>query len=104
GKYDAAKATDHAIVASDSTNANCISSGGSTQVKGFVKTGPGGSPNFGGGGSVGDTAWVTSGNKGIESGRYANDMNVYFPDVPIPPATLWLPPTLGFIGLTNYTY
>jgi hypothetical protein len=103
GMYDAAKATDHAIVATDSTNANCISSSGGAKVKGFIKTGPGGSANFGGSGSAGDAAWVNGGNSGVQSGHYKNDMNVFFPDVPTPPAG-GIPPLLGIVGGTNYTY
>src|SRR5436190_5661166 len=103
GMYDPAKATDHAVVATDSTNAACLSSSGGAKVKGFVKTGPGGSVSFGGGGSAGDSAWVNGGNSGVQSGHYANDMNVYFPDVPAPPGG-GIPPLPGIISLTNYTY
>lgn len=103
GMYDPAKATDHAIVATDSTNANCLSSSGGAKIKGFLKTGPGGSYSFGGGGSAGDAAWVNGGNNGVQPGHYANDMNVYFPDVPVPPPG-GIPPLTGLVGGTNYTY
>ncbi len=112
GKYDAAKATDHAIVATDSTNSSCVGSAGGAQVKGFLKTGPGGTYSFGGNATVGDSAWVNGGNRGVQAGRYANDMNVYFPSVPAPNVSGWtmgqknllpLPITYG-LTVTNYNW
>ena len=90
GTSDPVKATDHAIVATDSTNANCITSGGGATVKGSVKTGPGGSVSFTGNGAVGDAAFIAGGGRGVQSGHYANDMGVYFPDVPVPPGAAFL--------------
>src|SRR5205823_14536818 len=106
GIYDAAKATDHAVVATDSTNSGCVGSGGGALVKGFVKTGPGGAYKFGGNASVGDSAWVNGGNRGVQPGRYVNDMNVYFPNVPAPTVTGWtIPLKLTYlVGGTNYNY
>ncbi len=101
GLYDAAKATDHAIVATDSTNSSCIGSAGSSKVKGFIKTGPGGTYSFGGNGAVGDSAWINGGNRGVQTGHYANDMNVYFPSVPAPNTAGW---TMALKILTPVTY
>ncbi|MDW7979693.1 MAG: hypothetical protein RMH97_03915 [Verrucomicrobiales bacterium] len=63
---------------------------GNAKVKGKVKTGPGGTIRIGPQGSVGSRAWVEGGNRGIQPGWSANDMNVVFPPVGLPNTT-WLP-------------
>ncbi len=67
---------------------------GNANIKGQVKTGPGGTINIGPNGSVGDKAWVEGGNLGIKPGHSANDMNVQFPNVTLPSAS-WSPAIFG---------
>ncbi len=62
---------------------------GNAKIKGQAKTGPGGTIRIGPNGSVGSRAWVEGGNRGIQPGWSANDMNVVFPPVPRPDTRLW---------------
>jgi len=62
---------------------------GNANIKGQAKTGPGGTINIGPQGSVGSRAWVEGGNRGIQPGWSANDMNVVFPPVTLP-NTPWI--------------
>jgi hypothetical protein len=58
---------------------------GNANIKGTVKTGPGvDTIEIGANGSVGDMAWVTNGNLGIQTGHSATDFNVIFPSVGLP--------------------
>lgn len=78
---------------------------GNAKIKGQAKTGPGGTIRIGPNGSVGSRAWVEGGNKGIQPGWSANDMNVVFPPVTMPNTT-WYPKTKDNknIGGVNYDY
>jgi len=68
---------------------------GNAKIKGSAKTGPNGTLGIGPNGSVGDKAWVEGGNKGVQPGHFADDMNVLFPPVQLP-STSWSPlPTSG---------
>ena len=57
---------------------------GNANIKGHVAVGPGGTIAVGSQGSIGSAAWVNGGNRGIEPGYAANDMNVSFDDVNVP--------------------
>ncbi len=57
---------------------------GNAKIKGHVKTGPKGTLGIGPNGSVGDRPWVEGNNLGVQTGYYADDMNVLFPDVSLP--------------------
>jgi hypothetical protein len=72
-------------------------------IMGTLYTSPGGSYTIGPQGSVGDVAWVSGGQTGVEAGHYKNDFNMDFPDV-LPPYASGLPPASGTIGGTNYTW
>ena len=97
GQYDVTKRKDNGSVASVT---GIITMGGGV-IYGSVGTGPSGSAS---GGTVGDLAWITSGGTGIESGHYANDMNVAFPDVQVPFVGGYSTPGPGSASVTNYTY
>jgi hypothetical protein len=62
---------------------------GSASVKGQLRIGPNGTIDIGASGSVGDRAWVEGGNPGIEPGRSANDVHVFFPTPTLPSG--WAP-------------
>ena len=102
GKYDPAKAKDNGDVATNSGLINSLSVG-NADVMGTVATGPGGSIAIGPNGTVGDKAWVTAGNKGIQPGRASSDMNVSFPDVEAP-FTTGLIPAGGIVDGVDYNY
>ncbi|HWX19614.1 MAG TPA: hypothetical protein VN578_06880 [Candidatus Binatia bacterium] len=72
-------------------------------IMGTLYTAPGGSFTIGPQGSVGDVAWVSGGQSGVEAGHYKNDFNMDFPDV-LPPYQTGLPPVDGTVGGTNYTW
>ena len=97
GQYDVTKRKDNGSVASVT---GIITLGGGV-IYGSAGTGPNGSVS---GGTVGDLAWITSGGTGIESGHYANDMNVSFPAVAAPFSGGYSTPGPGSASVTNYTY
>src|SRR6185436_16641871 len=78
---------------------------GNANIKGRLRTGPGGTASVGANGSVGDIAWVNAGTRGIKKGWFADDMNVYFepPERPSIAGNLGTP-SGGKVGNTNYTY
>lgn len=83
GLYDATKHKANGDVAVVSGLVNSLNIG-NANIYGHAETGPGGTMAIGANGSVGDLAWQSSGKGGIEPGYFADDMNVYFPDV-LPP-------------------
>ena len=106
GLYDPAKKQDNGYVGSNGNAAAVIEAGGSVQLYGSVATGPTGTIVATGGTVVGDTAYVTAGTPGIQSGHSANDMNVFFPDVEVPFTSGYsIPlPLVYLVGGTNYQY
>jgi len=102
GLYDASKRKANGDVATDSGLVNSVSVG-NANIYGEVHTGPSGSVSIGSNGSVGDLAWQTGGNSGIEPGFDKNDMNVTFPDVSAPVVGAF-PPAGGNVGGTSYAY
>jgi hypothetical protein len=90
GLYDPAKTKDNGDVVTNDTLTDSLSVGNAT-IKGQVKTGPNGSVTIGPNGAVGSAAWVEAGNKGIEPGYSADDMNVLFPIPTLPQATYMWP-------------
>ena len=104
GTYDPLKARDHGDVATSSGLQNAISVG-NANIKGRLRTGPGGTASVGANGSVGDMAWVNAGTRGLKKGWFADDMNVYFEPPPRPSTTGSLGmPSGGSVGATNYAY
>src|SRR6185436_5762293 len=77
GTYDPAKARDHGDISTSSGLQNAINAG-NANIKGRLRTGPGGTASVGANGSVGDMAWVNANTRGIKKGWFADDMNVYF--------------------------
>ncbi|MGZ4962071.1 MAG: hypothetical protein ACXWC8_05890, partial [Limisphaerales bacterium] len=82
GLYDATKHKANGDVATVSGLVNSVDVG-NANISGHISTGPGGTAALGPNGAVGDLAWQGS-NTGIEPGYFADDLNVYFPDVKPP--------------------
>lgn len=83
-KNDRSKTRDNGDVASNDVISNAVSLLGSVKVYGRVSTGPRGTVRFTGNAAAGSRAWIDSGNTGIQPGWSRDDMNVNFPDVPVP--------------------
>lgn len=83
GRYDASKRKAGGDVVTNSSLTNSLNIG-NANILGTVRTGPRGLPGIGPNGVVGDLAWVNGGNKGIQTGHFADDMNVVWPDVKLP--------------------
>ena len=98
------KQKDNGDVVTDYTIINALNAG-NANIKGQVKTGPGGSVAIGPQGTVGDKAWVEGGNRGIQPGHSANDMNVQFPSVVLPNVS-WVPavPFAYYVNGKWYNY
>ena len=99
GRYDSTRRKANGDVA---TNGDVLNIG-NADIMGRVSTGPGGAVNLQNNGSVGDLAWHTGGNSGIQPGYVTDDMNVDFPEVTAP-YLIGLPPLAGSVGGTNYSY
>jgi len=82
GGYDPSKHKDNGDVATDSVLTNSISIG-NADIYGKVSTGPKGTVSIGNG-SVGNQAWHDAGNRGVQTGYAADDMNVAFPPASVP--------------------
>ena len=83
GQYDPTKNKANGDIAVVSGLINSIEPRQCTNIYGHAETGPGGSIALGPNGAVGDLAWQQS-NSGIEPGYFADDMNIYLPDVQPP--------------------
>jgi hypothetical protein len=98
GNYDPNETRDRAGVATLSTNAGAINTGGAV-VYGSVATGPGGTSI----GNVGDGEWISGGSSGIQPGHASDDFNMAIDDVilptglagALPPKQLTLPAVVG---------
>lgn len=98
GRWVQSKRRDHGDIASNDTLTNIVNVG-NANIWGRVATGPRGTVALGPNGAVGDAAWQTGGNHGIQPGYSTDDMNVEFPDVVMPAASAgWLPPLAGKNG------
>src|SRR6266567_2837285 len=102
GLYDASRTKAGGDIVTDDTIINTFNVG-NANIKGIIRTGPNGAPAIGPNASVGDSAWVTAGTKGIEPGHFFNDMNVDWPDVALPSAT-YLPPTVANTNINGVNY
>lgn len=92
GRWAVSIRRDRGDVASNDTITNTINVG-NANVWGRIATGPGGTIALGPNGAVGDAAWQTGGNKGIQPGFSTDDMNVEFPDVILPAGSSgWVAP------------
>ncbi|MEW6305947.1 MAG: hypothetical protein AB1705_20925 [Verrucomicrobiota bacterium] len=99
GRYDKTKNKDNGYIGSVEGSIT----GGGGQVWGNAGTGPTGSADSAG--TIGDRNWITGGNSGIQSGHYANDLNVSFPDVQAPFSGGAASPSYNqTVTTTNFTY
>jgi hypothetical protein len=105
GMYSLALATDHASIVTTSKTPGMLDVGNAS-VYGSTGTGPGGNVLIGPNGNVGSTTFNNDpANDGkVESGHYANDVNVYIPDATLPAGFVPFVPTAGIVNGTNYTY
>ncbi|MGZ5568962.1 MAG: DUF7305 domain-containing protein [Limisphaerales bacterium] len=83
GQYDPAKARDQAWVLSTSTDWDAILVE-NARIKGTVGVGAGGPNWIYTNGAVGDAAWITNGNGGIQPGHSFAGFAAAMPDVPAP--------------------
>jgi hypothetical protein len=101
GNYDRNKATALVTVATPGLGFRIA---GSSQVRGYVATGPGGSVNIGGAALVGDENFA---GHGIQAGHETNNFTATYPTI-VAPFTSSTPgiltPTKGTVGGTDYTY
>lgn len=104
GTYDPAKNKDNGDVATISGLQNALSTG-NANIKGRLRTGPGGVANVGANGTVGSKAWVDGGNLGIQPGWFSDDLNISLPDVdrPSDAGSLGIPGS-GVVGTNTYRY
>jgi hypothetical protein len=98
GLYDPAKHKAGGDVVSNSRNNPAINAGNG-HIYGHVDTGPGGTVAVNGGGTIGDTTWVS----GIEPGWVDNDANASYSDQ-YPPTgyQTWLPVPTAVTGTNTY--
>jgi hypothetical protein len=70
-----------------------------------LQTGPGGTADVGSRGTVGSSAWVDGGNRGLQPGWFTDDLNVTIPDVdrPSDSGSLGIP-VPGVVGTNTYRY
>src|SRR5882724_2850376 len=105
GRYDPAKHTDGADIASVSDTVTVITDTGNTRVYGHFATGPSGSVSISGNASVGSIGWVDGGNRGIQPGWYITNFQATVPDVSLPNISFsTLRQTSGTVNGTNYNY
>jgi hypothetical protein len=104
GTYDPAKARDNGDVSTASGLQNAINVG-NANIKGRLRTGPGGTAKVGSNGSVGNKAWVNAGMRGLKPGWFSDDMNVDFeaPQRPSNDNSLGMPGG-GSYGTNSYAY
>jgi hypothetical protein len=95
GRYDSTKAHDAGYAAAVAGDVYAEGEG----VYGYVASGPNGTAT----GNVGDKTWLAS-HSGIQSGHYAKDLNLAFPDVTAPYNGGAAPLNDQTVTTTNYTY
>jgi hypothetical protein len=103
GQYDPAKARDHGDIITSSALTNSLDLG-NAKVRGVLRMPPGGSPIFGPSASVGSSAWVNSGQFGIEPGHLVEETNRVFPDAELPQGNVYVTPGPGLFGTNYYSY
>jgi hypothetical protein len=102
GLYDRNKSKDEGDVVTNDIITGALNVG-NARIKGLVKTGPQGTVDIGPNGSVGDSDWVDGGNTGIQSGHFADDMNVLWDPAGLPSDASWLPAVGSPAVLANYS-
>jgi hypothetical protein len=103
GLYDPAKVKDKGDVATTSGGTNIINVG-NANIKGHLRTGPGGTTGLNANGVVGSLAWHLAGNKGVQDGWATDDMNTYFEDVIRPSDAGSSAPISGVVTGQVYKY
>ncbi len=104
GLYDPAKNKDNGDVSTISGLENALSTG-NANIKGRLRTGPGGIANVGANGTVGSEPWVDGGRLGIQPGWFSDDLNISLPDVNRPSDSGSLgSPGGGTVGTNTYRY
>jgi hypothetical protein len=103
GRYDPAKRKDNGTVATNSGDPNMFSSG-NANIRGKVATGPGGLINVGAISCIGNNAWHSAGNKGLQPEAATDDMNMCFFDVQCPVNPSGYAPGSGIVGETYYDH
>jgi hypothetical protein len=103
GLYDPAKAKDHGDVSTTAGGTNIINVG-NANIKGKLRTAPGGTSVVGAMGTVGSLAWHAAGKTGIEPGWSSDDLNVAFDDVKRPFTGGAMVPSSGTITGTVVKY
>ncbi len=104
GIYDPAKYRDNGDIASNGRQEFEITANGGLKIYGHLSTGPGGTAGLRGNPVIGSKAFINGGGQGIQPGWFRDDMNVDFPDVPVPFDSKILVPGFGTVGGTNYDY
>jgi hypothetical protein len=85
GAYDPSKHKANGDIAAYWGITNSVSVG-NAEILGHVLTGPGAAVSIGANGIVGDLNWTADGHVGVQPGYVRDDMNMTFPNAPIPPA------------------
>lgn len=88
GRYDPLKRDDNGSVGSVEGN---VSLGSQGIIYGMVATGPTGAAVTGPHAAVGTVTYIGTGNTGIQTGFYQNDLNVSFPDASVPFSSTTIP-------------
>jgi hypothetical protein len=99
GPYNPNSPGTNGDIISMTTNANSITIGNGN-IDGVVRTPPGGvqgvTATVGSSGTVGDSTWISGGNKGFEAGHFqANFTLPEFPDATLPNVSVWFTPVSG---------
>jgi len=102
GKYDPAKNKANGDIATNDGVVNSINVA-NADIMGHVHTGPNGTIAIGPQGTVGDKAWVTSGQNGVETGWVSDDSNVDIPSIGLPFTSGYSTPGGGGWPIVNPT-
>jgi hypothetical protein len=99
GPYNPNSPGTNGDIVSMSTNANSVVIGNGN-IDGVVRTPPGGiqgvTATVGSSGSVGDSTWISGGNKGFETGHFEDNFTLAeFPDATLPNVAAWFSPMGG---------
>ena len=102
GHYDPTKIKDNGDVSTASGLTNMLSAG-NANIKGRLRTGPGGTTTIGSNGKVGSLAWHASNSTGVEPGWLFHDVNMTFSPVQAPFKSA-PSPSQGTLNGVSYNY
>jgi hypothetical protein len=105
GLYDPLKIKDNGDVCTTWGLSDAVGVG-NANIKGHLRTGPGGNGSVGSNGKVGSLLWHATVKSGIEPGWMTDDMNITFPDVDMPfkNSPLIPTPTANTVNAIPYKY